>query len=1401
MRLTLKGWPGSSGNRPFMFKTLLLSLMWVPSLWAAPVALFDGKSLSGWVAQAGEEQWWKAEGGMIVGGSLTETVPRNVFLASTKSYANFDLTYKIRLVKGEGFMNSGMQIRSSRVPFDSEMAGYQVDAGPGYWGDFYDESRRNVALAKSAKPVGKDWEWNEFRVLCEGPRIRTWMDGVPVIDYTEEKADIPREGLLGIQVHGGGKLLVQVKDISLTELPVKKDGARTPEEQRIGFKLPEGFTAELVASEEQGVGKPITVAWDRHGKMWSMTALEYPVDANENVAIANELYQSGGRDKAVVFDEPNGPGPQTPRVFAEKLALPLGILPTDQGVYLQYGPQIRRYIDDDGDGKADRFEVVLEGFGFQDSHLFPHQFTPAPGGWIYLAQGAFNYSKVRRPGGLKFADGSTEVEFNNCKLARFRPDGSEFQPLTGGPNNIWGLAIARDGETFIQEANDLGYPVAEFAPGTHYPTGFGPKLRDDAPILPQSTPGQPMGGTGLSGLALADDADSPFAAGHGDAAVFYVANPITSRIQIVTMTHDAAGHPVFKKGEDFLTSDDPWFRPVSIHFGPDGCLYVVDWYNKIISHNEVPRNHPDRDKTHGRIWRIRHTGQQAPPRVDLAKLGDAKLLDLLGGKNAFLSNQAWQEIAERKVPALVGPLAKIISDSREALPRRMAALWALEGAGGVKPDLLVALAGEAEFQHEAVRIAGEASLSEAKFLAVISALGGSPNFRVRAAIANAVRYHRDPTPAIVACAARLGLAPLGGDSREAYDRDFERYLARWAMSVHPAATRKMLENNQLPAEARALAVRSLPPAEGAVELVKLMPELTRPMTVDELGLLASQREQKEVSGAFADLLKNPERRESLLRSLLQLDSATITASGLQKPIAEACRGMLAQNRPPERAQLALKLADKFALTDLNGEIAQFLPDVSPAMLAATLSALRQTGTVDSAIFLAYLDHLDDAVRRQALIGFAHCDDVQNLMPTLEKRWPAMPGLLRSLMVDALTSSHRGPQAFAKALAAGGFRGFDQTAVEKLVNALGVDHPAVVAMLEANKGLMKPVLKFGGKGPGRIATRTTLKGPFTVETWVKLPAPIGNDDGLMGHQGGPDFNFAGGKLRVYGGDSVGDVIISDRVTQPEIWTHCAITRDAQNLIHIYLDGELDPAKSREFAADLVDFNVAESHRGQGTAGAFEEFRVWNVSRSGEEIRRDFRTSMDGEAPAGLVLRLSGNHTGTAMEGSARIGMTMDFPDLVTPAEAAALAARFDRFRALAEKPGDAANGRTLFQATCMICHQVGNEGTAIGPTLNGAGAMGTEALLRNILTPNAQLESGYYRHDVKMSSGNVVSGFLASESDAVVTLRIIGGGELAIPRKDIVSHDISRRTLMPEGLLDGFSEAQVSDLFSYLKTLH
>lgn len=188
---------------------------------AEPQSLFDGKSFAGWDGDTNKT--WRIADGVIQGGSLTTTVPRNEFLATTRSFTNFVLRAKFKLEGTEGFVNSGVQFRSQRVPNDSEMIGYQADIGDGWWGALYDESRRNKVLIKPAdselgKPVKKN-DWNDYEIRAEGRRMVLKINGVTTVDYTEPELEIPQHGRIGLQVHGGGKALVSFKDITVEELP------------------------------------------------------------------------------------------------------------------------------------------------------------------------------------------------------------------------------------------------------------------------------------------------------------------------------------------------------------------------------------------------------------------------------------------------------------------------------------------------------------------------------------------------------------------------------------------------------------------------------------------------------------------------------------------------------------------------------------------------------------------------------------------------------------------------------------------------------------------------------------------------------------------------------------------------------------------------------------------------------------------------------------------------------------------------------------------------------------------------------------------------------------------------------------------------------------------------------
>jgi len=1422
---------------PLASRLVLATLFALATITASagePRPLFDGASLAGWDVRAGEETWWKAADGMIVGGSLEENVPHNTFLATRDSFGNFELTFKIRIRGAGGFVNSGIQIRSSRVPNSHEMAGYQVDAGPDWWGKLYDESRRNKVIgepkdAKALAAVIKEGDWNEYKIRAEGPAIRSWINGVAALDYVEQDAAIPLTGQIGIQVHGGGKALVEVKDIMIVPLPGTPAGASPPaaaapteplsaEEEAKHFSLADGFTADLVLEEstdpDNPYGKFVALAFDAGGRLWTTTALEYPVDANEAPEAARRLYEAGGRDKVLVVDKPWAKEPGKPRVFATGLAIPLGVLPYRDGAFVQYGTEIRFYRDTNGDGRADGHETILEGFGIQDSHLFPHQFTRTPGGWILLAQGLFNKSMVKRPGDAPFADGAKEVPFVACKLARFRPDGSAFESLTAGPNNIWGLTISREGETWLQEANDIGYPVFPYEPGILVATGSPDRLRPYQPLMPAPLSPPQMGGSGLSGLALADDVDGwpgPWGAGANATPgerVFYVANPITNSIQSIVATRVGERY-TYRKGPDLLASADKAFRPVAIQYGPDGCLYVVDWYNKIISHNEVPRNHPERDKVRGRIWRIRHASQPVREPVSVVSTATGDLPSLLGAKNARIADLAWQEIVDRGATSLVPKLVAIAGDMGADAAARAGAIWALEGLGAVPAALLEKLVADpnADLRHEAIRVAGT-TCAEAEFRRLAAPLVDDPSPRVRAALGDALRRIPVTEPDTIALVMKLGGGRATGDAWTVYDRDFERYLARWALEKHAGAVVAFLDSpagRALPAENRLLATLALEPQAAARGIVGLIGNLGRPLDVEEVRVLAGQADLPEVADALEKLARDPRTRAATLETLLAFRTS-FQSSALEPIVAQAAADLLAAGGTAADRDLALRLVGAFKTKSIEPRVTALVcDDGAPAdVKQAALRCLRELGTLSAAAGQAILAATADLppLRSEAVAAWAESRD-RTSCDALVAAWDDLTFPERQAAATTLARHKEGAAALVSAMAADDL---DPASLPLSVVAdmrAVLDGDATLEKLWGNLTAGAPsVLRLSGDDTA-TGPVVSLDGPFTVEAWMNLDGPIGNEDSLLAGDGLIDMNFAGGQFRVWT-KVHNDVVIAKSKTTPDAWTHYAVTRDAEGVFRIFIDGELDAESTvREttpFAGLRIGYSTPQG-KDQGTRGRIAEFRVWNRARSADEIRADFDRSYvgDDDRPASLATFHGGTSWGD-VSGTARVEPSLDAPKLVTAAELVQRIEKFAKFRALAESKGDAAKGQALFTAKCLTCHQQGGQGGKVGPALDGLGITGVEAILRNVLTPNAAMEGGYRNFRVVTKDGRIVQGLLVSRDAEAIVIRQPNTADIRIAGRDIAQADFTGISIMPEGLLESLQPEEVSDLFSYLQSL-
>ncbi len=1390
--------------------------------------LFDGRTLTGW---EGDPKLWRVEDGCIVGGSLTETIKQNEFLATTRRFTNFVIRARFKLTGGSGFINSGIQIRSERVPNSSEMAGYQCDIGdPTWWGSIYDESRRNRVLAwsdmKALEPVLKRNDWNDYVIRADGNRISTWINGVLGVDYLEPDPDIIGSGRIGFQVHGGGAAQASFKDITIEELPVRpklqgaaepkapaKASPLSPEEQQATFSVPPGFKVELVAAEPDG-GKFVALHFDHAGRMWTMTALEYPLDANEAGAEAKALFERGGRDKVLVFDTPTLLGRQTARTFADGLVMPLGVLPYQGGAYVQYGDAVRFYFDSNGDGKADGFTNVLTGFGIEDSHLFPHQFTRAPGGWFWLAQGAFNYSKV------KTTDG-TQTDFNKTKLARWRPDGSQFETIGWGPCNIWGLVLDRHGEAFIQEANDQGWPVMPFLESASYPLCGDDVPRPYAPPFPK-TGEKEMGGTGLSGLALSEGADS-FPGEWRD--VFFINNPITRKVQAIRVHRNSSPSPLggeragvrgaaYGNGwqlehlPDFVLSSDPWFRPVAMAFGPDGCLYVVDWYNQIISHNEVPRKHPERDKTRGRVWRIRHESQ--PHRTEVPNLytaSDAQLLTSLKAANTWEVNAAWQQITDRKAVSLAPELAKLLWDDKQPADVRIRALWATEGLGKLELAHVerLATAEHRTVRKEALRALRTGQFPRADVVRLSDLHLGDEDRLVRQEslrtlvelVAQPGESGRPVWPVVgQLLRAVLATPATGGGKFQGFFEAFEHYLVRRSLERQPMALDSWFAatDNRLPEETQrawALASVTLGGVQGAARLAMLVPEIRRPLTGEELLLLASVADQPQVTPPLKFALANPGN----LRLLYDNRARLANQGALAPLLVDALRSLIAKEPSDANHALLAQLATGFKLSGLETELitAATKPGAKPDAQLAALRALRESGSTRVDVLRQFAASGNDAVRREAVTALAAAKS-DAATPALLELWPSLTPALRKTAVDRLASSPASAKQLVAAVGTGAIARdeLDGYTLDKLATVLPDDATVKTLVVELGSSF-RPVLRLNGDDGDWLDTELTLDGPFTVECWVKLDSGIGNQDSLLGAPGQFDANFFDSRFRVWIA-GVNDIVTATKPLTAESWTHLAIARDAAGTFRLYVNGELDATSSVKEPRRFDKLTPFRSTVAGGTAGEFAEFRVWNACRTADEIRAGANSAQ----PATLFTS-SGTNWGK-LHGGARIERTADFPPVQSETEAKALEARFAKFRALGQQPGDLARGQQVFVTTCGVCHAVKGSGGKLGPALDGAGAHGLEAVLRNVLTPNAAMEAGYRMFRAETKDGDVIEGLLAAQDADSVTLRQPNTEDQRLLRANLKRAAFLRTSVMPEGLFDALQPPQVTDVLAYVLTL-
>jgi uncharacterized protein len=626
---------------------------------------------------------------------------------------------------------------------------------------------------------GIRWAANKGDVLDSRPRVPA---DLKPFSYVEAGANIP----LYLPRQRGGS---QGEPIRKMQQPVE------PPESMTHMAVPRGFEVKLFASEPE-IAKPICMAWDHRGRLWIAETRDYP----------NEMQPPGrGRDRIKICEDTDGDGRADKfTVFAELLSIPTSLTFANGGIVVHQAPETLFLKDTDGDDKADVRKVLFRGWGTGDTHAGPSNLRYGFDNWLY---GIVGYSSFRGE------VGGEHHEFRQG-LYRFKPDGSKLEFLRNTSNNSWGVGLSEEGLLFGSTAN--GCPSVFLAiPNRYYESVRGAsssELRSIAdsnrffPVTDKVRQVDYHGGfTAAAGHALYTARTYPKPYWNNTA---FVAEPTG---------HLVATFALERKGSDFvahnawnlLASDDEWTAPIQAEVGPDGNVWIIDWYNIIVQHNPTPQGFrtgkgaayetPLRDKSHGRIYRVVHADAKPSPAPTLNPSDTRSLLAGLKSDNMLWRMHAQRLLVERGqrdiVPALIALANDRSVDGIGLNPTAIHALWTLHGLGvlgGPQPDAAAAGAAATALMHPSAGVRRNAlqilPRNESALRQVIAAnlpLDPDPQVRLAALLALAEMPRSRAAADVIADALTSGaydgdrgLIDATVSAAAAHDREFLEAFAR-----------------------------------------------------------------------------------------------------------------------------------------------------------------------------------------------------------------------------------------------------------------------------------------------------------------------------------------------------------------------------------------------------------------------------------------------------------------------------------------------------------------------------------------------------------------------------------------------------------------------------------------------
>ena len=408
---------------------------------------------------------------------------------------------------------------------------------------------------------------------------------------------------------------------------------------------------------------PINLNWDTRGRAWVSMSSTYP-----HIKPGTEP-----NDRIVILEDRDGDGvAEKSTVFADGLLVPHSVMPVEGGAYVCSATEFLFLADTDGDDRADSRRVVFSGFGNADVHHMIHALRWAPWGELYFNQSIYINSFIDTRWGKRRLNGSG--------VWRFRPETERLEVFARGTVNPWGHAIDRWGQSFITDGAGGQGPHYTF-PGAAFRSAVG------APrTLPGLVPGKPNG-TGcevLSGRHFPEEWQGSIVEND-----FRANRTVRYRI-----SENGSGFRA-EEVETLVRSSRKTYRPVDLKVGPDGALYIVDWYNAIIDHGEVDFHHPLRDKAHGRIWRLTAKTRPLVERPNIHAAPVVTLLNHLKSPEAYTRTQAKRELTTRPRKEVLTKLEKWVADLSKVDPdfehHRLEALWLYSSLDAPNKTLLQAV--------------------------------------------------------------------------------------------------------------------------------------------------------------------------------------------------------------------------------------------------------------------------------------------------------------------------------------------------------------------------------------------------------------------------------------------------------------------------------------------------------------------------------------------------------------------------------------------------------------------------------------------------------------------------------------------------------------------------------------